>query len=157
MNSKKTYIGIAAAVCCGLGAAQFVWSREAAPSAHSDANDRARIVISKSLSQMDGDHLKAVLLEVHYGPGEASQPHSHPCVVIGYVVEGAIRSQVKGEPEMTYKAGESFYEAPNGVHLVSANASATEPAKFVAYLICDHDAPLSGEPQENIHSKGPSK
>jgi len=106
---------------------------------------------------MDGDHLKAVLLEVRYGPGEFSQPHSHPCAVIGYVVEGAIRSQVKGEAEMTYKAGESFYEAPNGVHLVSANASATEPAKFVAYMICDHDAPLSVEPQQNIRSKGASK
>ena len=157
MNFNRKYIGIAAAVCCGLVAAQFAWSREAAPSVHSDARDRARIVVSKSLSQMDGNHLKAVLLEVRYGPGESSQPHSHPCAVVGYVVEGAIRSQVKGESELTYKAGESFYEAPNGVHLVSANASATEPAKFVAYLICDHDAPLSGEPQENIHSKGASK
>jgi quercetin dioxygenase-like cupin family protein len=157
MNSRRTYIGVAAAVCCGLVAVQFVWSREAAPGVHGDAKDRARIVISKSLSQMDGNHLKAVLVEVRYGPGESSQPHSHPCAVVGYVVEGAIRSQVKGEPEMTYKAGESFYEAPSGVHLVSANASATEPAKFVAYLICDHDAPLSGESQEDIHSKGASK
>jgi quercetin dioxygenase-like cupin family protein len=154
MSSNKTFIGIAVAVCCGLTAAQIAWSHEAASSAHSDAKDRARIVISKSLSQMDGNHLKAVLVEVRYGPGESSQPHSHPCAVVGYVVEGAIRSQVKGEPEMTYKAGESFYEAPNGVHLVSANASATEPARFVAYLICDHDAPLSIDSQQNIHSKG---
>lgn len=157
MNSNKTFIGVAVAVCCGLVAAQFVWSREAASSAHSDAKDRARILISRALSQMDGNHLKAVLLEVHYGPGESSQPHSHPCAVVGYVVEGAIRSQVKGEPEITYKAGESFYEAPNGVHQVSANASATEPAKFVAYMICDHDAPLSVDPQQHIHSKGASK
>ncbi len=100
-------------------------------------------MLSRSLSKLDGDHLKAVLVEVNYGPGEASSPHSHPCAVIGYVVEGALRTQVNGEPEVIYKAGESFYEAPNGIHLVSANASSTEPAKLVAYLICDHDTPLS--------------
>jgi hypothetical protein len=29
------------------------------------------------------------------------------------------------------------------VHVVSANASQTEPAKLIAYFICDHDARLS--------------
>ena len=33
---------------------------------------------------------------------------------------------MKGEPETIYKAGESFYEAPKGIHLISANASAKE-------------------------------
>jgi quercetin dioxygenase-like cupin family protein len=51
--------------------------------------------------------------------------------------------QVKGGAESIYRAGDSFYEEPNGVHLVSANASATEPAVFLAYFICDHSAPLS--------------
>ena len=111
-------------------------------------------MFSQPLSKLDGDHLKVTLVEVRYGPGEASLPHSHPCAVIGYVVEGAIRTQVKGQPEMTYKAGESFYEAPNDVHLVSANASSSEPAKLVAYLICDHDAPLSVDMPDNTHPKG---
>jgi hypothetical protein len=64
---------------------------------------------------------------------------------------------VKGEPEMIYKAGESFYEAPNGVHQVSANASSTESAKFIAYLICDRDTPLSVDVSESIQPKGPSR
>jgi quercetin dioxygenase-like cupin family protein len=59
------------------------------------------------------------------------------------VTEGSLRTQVKGEPEMIYHAGQSFYEAPNGVHLVSANASSIQPATLVAFLICDHDTPLS--------------
>jgi quercetin dioxygenase-like cupin family protein len=49
---------------------------------------------------------------------------------------------------MTYQAGETFYEAPNRIHLISANASSSEPAKFVAYLICDHDAPLGEDVAE---------
>jgi quercetin dioxygenase-like cupin family protein len=101
---------------------------------------------SHALPPLDGNHLRAIVVEVNYGPGEADQPHSHPCVVIGYVAQGAIRFQVRGGPETVYKAGESFYEAPNGVHQVSANASAKEPAKLIAYFICDHDTPLTVAP-----------
>ena len=50
---------------------------------------------------------------------------------------------------MIYNAGQSFYEIPNGVHLVSANASSTEPAKLLAFFICDRDAPLSGDLPEH--------
>jgi quercetin dioxygenase-like cupin family protein len=70
----------------------------------------------------------ATVVEVHYGPGESSPQHSHPCPVIGYVVHGVYRSQIEGEPEEAYKAGDTFYEAPNGLHVLSANASKTEPA-----------------------------
>jgi quercetin dioxygenase-like cupin family protein len=155
MSLNRRWIGVAAAILCsGLVAVHFAWSQGAATNAHGGSQDRARIVVSQPLPKLDGDHLKVTLVEVRYGPGEASLPHSHPCAVIGYVVEGAIRTQVKGEPEMIYKAGESFYEAPNGVHLVSANASSTEPAKLVAYLICDHDTPLSVDVSESIRPKG---
>jgi len=155
MSSIRRWISIAvASVCCGLVAGHLAWSQADAPMSRGPTKDRARTVLSKPLPKLNGDHLKAVLLEVRYGPGEASSPHSHPCAVIGYVVEGAIRTQVKGEPEMIYKSGESFYEAPNGVHLVSANASSTEPAKLVAYLICDHDTPLSVDLSDSIRPKG---
>jgi len=157
MNSSRGCISVVVAILCGVMATHFAWSQEDASSAHGQAKDRARIVISQPLSKLDGDHLKAILVEVNYGPGEASSPHSHPCAVIGYVVAGALRTQVEGQPEKIYKAGESFYEAPNGVHLVSANASSTEPAKLVAYLICDHDAPLSIDVAGSVHSKGSSR
>jgi quercetin dioxygenase-like cupin family protein len=158
MDSLKKWITIAVAtVCCGLVGEGLAWGQADVPTPHGPTKDRARTVLSKALPKLNGDHLKAVLLEVRYGPGEASSPHSHPCAVVGYVVKGSLRTQVKGEPEVIYKAGESFYEAPNDVHLVSANASSTEPAKFVAYLICDRDAPLSIDVPENAHSQGRSK
>jgi quercetin dioxygenase-like cupin family protein len=154
MSSFGKQIRMAAVIfSSGLVVSHLVWSQGATSGLHSDAKERARIVLSQPLSKLDGDHLKVVLVEVNYGPGEASSPHSHPCAVVGYVVEGTLRTQVKGELEMTYKAGESFYEAPNGVHLISANASSTEPAKLLAYLICDHDAPLSVDVSKNIYQK----
>ena len=142
-SSRWCLTVVAVTLCGGLVAGRFAWSQDGASSSHGQANERARIVLSQPLSKLDGDHLKVTLVEVRYGPGETSSPHSHPCAVMAYVVEGTLRTQVKGEPEKTYKAGESFYEAPNGVHLVSANASSMRPAKFVAYFICDRDTPLS--------------
>jgi quercetin dioxygenase-like cupin family protein len=104
---------------------------------------RSRVVLSQAMPPLDGTHLQVTTVEVTYPPGGSSAPHSHPCPVIGYVLKGAVRMQVKGGPLSIYKAGDTFYEAPNGIHMVSANASATEPATFLAYFLCDHSAPLS--------------
>lgn len=103
----------------------------------------SRIAFTHALPALNGKNLTADIVEVDYGPGASSPPHSHPCPVIGYVLEGSVRTQVKGQPEAVYMAGQSFYEAPNGKHLVSANASSTKPAKLIAIFVCDHDAPLS--------------
>ena len=86
---------------------------------------QVRTAIARDLPAMDGGRLKATVVEVTY------------------VVDGTLRTQVKGEPAAVYQAGESFYEAPNGVHQVSANASDRKPARLLAYFICDRDTPLS--------------
>lgn len=111
--------------------------------AHLEQAARSRTVFSQPLPKLDGDRLKVHIVEVQYGPGESSQPHTHPCPVVGYVLEGAVRMQVKGGVEAVYRAGESFYEAPNGVHLVSANASKAVPARFLATFVCDHPTDVS--------------
>ena len=103
----------------------------------------SRLAFSHALPALNGEKLAVNVVEVSYAPGEASPAHSHPCPVIAYVVDGEIRSQVEGQPEAVYKAGESFYEAPDGIHQVSANASRTKPAKLLAIFVCDHAAPLS--------------
>jgi len=105
-----------------------------------------RVTLVRTLPPMKGDNLKITVLEVTYAHGGASSAHSHPCPVVAYVVSGAIRSQVKGEPEAVYRAGESFFERANGVHLISANDSRTAPAKFLAYFLCDHETKLSVPP-----------
>jgi quercetin dioxygenase-like cupin family protein len=135
-------ISLAGMIVLGLGSAtRFSSAQSKAPAANHPAN------FSHALPQLDGAHLRATVVEVSYAPGEADKPHSHPCNVIGYVAEGAIRFQVKGgAAEAVYKAGESFYEPPNGVHQISANASDKEPAKLIAFFVCDHDTPLTVPP-----------
>lgn len=106
---------------------------------------RVRPIQTHTLPRLNGAALKATMIEVNYGPGESSPIHTHPCPVLGYVVEGAVRMQVDGGPETVYHRGEGFYEPPNAVHGISANASRTEPATFLATFVCDHDAPLSSD------------
>ena len=155
MNSSRMRVsGALAILSAALAGSHATWTQVAASTPHPGAKERARIARSQLLPKLDGDHLKATVVEVNYGPGESSSPHSHPCPVVAYVIEGALRTQAKGEPEAVYTVGESFYEAPNGVHLVSANASQTLPAKFIAYFVCDHDTPLSTTPLE---TKGPGE
>jgi|SRR5579872_5502649 quercetin dioxygenase-like cupin family protein len=156
MNRVRVWISTVMVVCGGLLGTHLVRSQTDASNVRR-GKDRARTLMSQALPVLEGAHLKSVLVEVRYGPGESSPPHSHPCAVVGYVVEGALRTQVQGEPEMIYKTGQSFYEPPNGVHLISANASTAKPAKLLAYFICDHDAALTIDVPEHTGSKGVSR
>ena len=92
---------------------------------------------------MDGTRLHAQVVEVTYAPGGSSAPHSHPCAVIGYVVAGRLHMAVQSHADTVYGPGDTFYEAPGSVHLVSANASTSEPATFVVFALCDGVQPLS--------------
>ena len=104
---------------------------------------QVRTAFSHALARLNGQRLMATVVEVVYAPGGSSAPHTHPCPVIGYVVEGALRTQLKGQSVAIYTAGESFYEAPNSEHIVSANASTEHPVRFLAYFTCDRMAELS--------------
>ena len=143
MKAIRVWASLALAISCAAVAGNHVVTARAAAHAAQEKPDRSRVAISRDLPRMNGGNLTVTIVEVTYGPGESSMPHSHPCPVIGYVLEGTLRTQVKGEPEAIYKPGETFYEAPNGIHQVSANASDKVPAKFLAYFVCDHQTPLS--------------
>ena len=78
---------------------------------------------------------KALMIEVDYLPGQSSIAHKHEGTAMAYVISGEIISQVKGEQSKTYKAGEYWYEAAGSEHLVSKNASATQPAKLLVFMV----------------------
>jgi quercetin dioxygenase-like cupin family protein len=80
------------------------------------------------------------VVAVDYRPGGFSRAHRHPAsgMVFAYVVSGAITSEVEGAgPAKVYKAGESWVEPPDAHHLVSKNASTTEPARLIAVVVAD--------------------
>jgi quercetin dioxygenase-like cupin family protein len=143
MRVIQLWASLALIILCGAVAGSRLVVARASRQTAQRKSERARLAFSHELPRLNGDKLSVSVVEVNYAPGESSMPHSHPCPVIGYVLEGTLRTQVAGEPETIYKIGQSFYEAPNGVHLASANPSHTTSSKLLAYFVCDHDTPLS--------------
>ena len=94
-------------------------------------------IFDRELPNLPGKSMRAVLVE--YGPGAASPSHRHPSSAFIYatVLEGEIRSKVNDEPEHVFKVGESWTEMPGDHHKVSANASSTKPARFLAIFVVD--------------------
>jgi quercetin dioxygenase-like cupin family protein len=82
-------------------------------------------------------------VEVRYEPGAASAPHRHPGFVLGYILQGEVAFQLQGGPRHVYRVGDMFYEPPGSVHLVSSNASATEPARMLAMVFAEKGVPRS--------------
>src|ERR1700754_3402558 len=75
------------------------------------------------------------VIEVSYPPGAQDVVHRHDAHAFVYVLEGQIVMQLKGQPAVTLKTGQTFYEGPTDLHVVGCNASNTEPARFVVVLL----------------------
>ena len=86
---------------------------------------------------------RVMIMRVFYGPGGFTRAHRHAGSVTAYVTKGEIRSQLGGGPVEIFKVGQSFFEPPGATHLVSANASNTEPAELIAVFVADEGAQLT--------------
>jgi quercetin dioxygenase-like cupin family protein len=97
-------------------------------------------LMSKDLKEAPGK--EATMITVEYPPGWADPVHVHNAYGFIYVLEGTVIMQVKGGKEVTLTPGQTFYEAPDDVHVVGRNASTTEPAKLLIVLVKDKGAPI---------------
>jgi quercetin dioxygenase-like cupin family protein len=106
------------------------------------AGDDVRPVMTEKLPNVPGKSITAIV--VKYAPGAKSVKHHHAGSVLAYVLSGEIRSENSATgPAKVYKAGETFFEPPGSEHLVSENASATEPASLLAVFVADDGAQLT--------------
>lgn len=92
-------------------------------------------LMAKDLPEFPGK--EATLATVEYLPGGASGPHRHGAHVFVYVLEGHFATQIAGGERVVLGPGETFYEGPSDEHVVSENASATEPVKFLVFMLKD--------------------
>ena len=82
------------------------------------------------------------MILVSYQPGDKDVVHRHDAHAFVYVLEGQIVMQLKGKPSVTLKAGQTYYEGPDDIHVVGRNASNTAPARFVVVLLKAKGAPI---------------
>ncbi len=135
MNTTKLAAAALLAACVTLGG-----SVSRAAGEHNA--EKVAPVLAEKLPNVPGKQLTAVV--VTYAPGGKSAKHHHAGSVFGYVLSGAIRSQSAATgPARVYKTGEAFFEPPGSEHLVSENASATEPASLLAVFVADDGAELT--------------
>ena len=103
--------------------------------------DKVEPIGSYALPNVPGK--RVTIVRVTYGPGGFSRPHRHAGSVTATITKGEIRSQLGGGPVETFGVGQSFFEPPGSTHLVSANASMTEPAELIAVFVADEGAQLT--------------
>ena len=103
--------------------------------------DKVEPIASYPLPNVPGK--RVTIVRVFYGPGGFTRPHRHAGSVTAYITRGEIRSQLGGGPVETFKVGQSFFEPPGATHMISANASSTEPAELVAVFVADEGAQLT--------------
>jgi uncharacterized protein YbjT (DUF2867 family)/quercetin dioxygenase-like cupin family protein len=97
-------------------------------------------LMSNDLAGVSGKEV--LMYTVDFPPGFSSPVHRHNAQVSVYVLEGTVVMQVRDGKEVTLRPGQSFYENPNDIHVVSRNASSTKPAKFLVFMIKEKGAPL---------------
>ena len=101
---------------------------------------KATDLMSKDLTDLPGK--EGLMLMVEYPPGGSDPIHRHNAHVFVYVLEGSVVMQVKGGKEITLTPGQSFYEGPDDIHVVSRNASNAKPAKFVVFFVKNKGTPV---------------
>ena len=99
-------------------------------------------LLKQVLADVPGREVMMITLDIP--PGGGSAPHRHPGHhVFGYVLEGSYKLKLDQGDEKILTKGQAFYEAPGQLHAVSANASATEPAKVLAVIVAESGKPVT--------------
>ena len=104
------------------------------------AHETITTLITKDLAGLPGEQV--LMYTVDFPPVFSSPIHRHNAQVFVYALEGSVVMQVRGGKKLTLQPGQSFYEDPNDIHVVSRNTSSTKSAKFLVFLINQKGAPL---------------
>ena len=86
---------------------------------------------------------EGMMVTVDYPPGVASAQHRHNAHTFVYVLEGSVFMQVEGGRRVMLGPGQTFYENPDDIHVVSMNASMTESAKILVFFVKREGAPAT--------------
>ena len=151
-NGRGVSLAIVAGLACALAIARALpammdaASAMVAPlcataSASNSSLNRVEVIASYALPNVPGK--RVTIVRVSYGPGGFTPPHRHGGSVTAYITKGEIRSQLGGGPLETFTVGQTFFEPPGSTHVVSANASTTEPAELIAVFVADEGAALT--------------
>jgi quercetin dioxygenase-like cupin family protein len=102
------------------------------------SGELARYALTGALEGFD-----AVLVEVNFQPGASSREHRHPGPILGYVVDGQMRTAIDHQPDQIIPAGGTFFEPYGALHTSFSSASPDVPVRAVAFLVVPTGSPLT--------------
>ena len=110
------------------------WAQDAPRSVGKD-------LLVKQLGDLAGQ--EAVVRANVYPPGTSNPPHRHNAHVFLHVLEGQLVVQLKGGQPVTLNPGDTYYEAPDDIHMMSRNPSDKVPAKALIFMVKKVGAPAT--------------
>ncbi len=100
-------------------------------------------VVRKVLMQQDlpMPNTTEALIQVTIPVGGREGKHTHPGALMVYVVSGAISLDYEGKPNITYKAGETFFVESGKIH--EGINRGNEPAVALATFVGPKGQPIT--------------
>ena len=100
------------------------------------SGERARYKLTGPLEGFD-----AVLIELNFRPGRSSREHRHPGFILGYVVDGQVRTAINHDPDQVVPPGGAFFEPFGALHTAFGSANKDAPARAVAFTVVPTGSP----------------
>jgi quercetin dioxygenase-like cupin family protein len=133
---RTLHYAVALIVMLGAGALVPAVSQQQTPAT------KVTTLLKEVVAELPGREIIMVTLDIP--PGGGSAAHRHPGHhIFGYVLEGTYKLKLDQGAETILTKGQTFHEAPGQLHAVSANASLTEPAKVLAFIVAESGKPIT--------------
>ena len=107
-------------------------------SAPRSSGELARYALTGPLQGFD-----AVLVELNFQPGASVPEHRHPGPILGYVVDGQMRTAINHQADQIVAAGGTFFEPHGALHTSFSSANPDAPVRAVAFLVVPSGSPLT--------------
>lgn len=91
-------------------------------------------------SEVPNSNFEVITAMVEIAPGFKAGRHSHPGIVQAQVIDGEFMLALDGQPEKTFKAGESLEVPLNAIH--NEGAVGDKPARLIAVYVVEKGKPL---------------
>ncbi|MGW1881496.1 cupin domain-containing protein [Streptomyces sp. NPDC001970] len=125
---------VAAAVACAPAAERPTGRVPVAAVASEPPEETLTPLYEQALPNVKGKTFTSAAVD--FPPAARAVPHRHgEAFVYAYVLDGTMRSKLDGEPTRTYQQGENWVEEPGAHHVLTENASKTEPAKLLVIFV----------------------
>ncbi|MGY6026485.1 cupin domain-containing protein [Streptomyces spinosirectus] len=125
---------LTAATACSTSNQSTHATETTAAAASTHRSETFEPLLQQALPGVKGKSFTSAVVD--FPPQAKAMPHRHgQAFVYAYVLEGTVRSKLDDKPVTTYHRGENWVEQPGAHHVLTENASRTEPAKLLVVFV----------------------